>query len=488
LRRFVKIELKDTALIADRYQEVGNPSQCVGIDTTDTEEFIPPDGGVSLANTIPGAGSAASPGQPNTKLAQITLATIEGDITSQNRNAEQSGSYVTFVYAGPLTTDSSRDESQALGAIKELTGVYAWQYHVNSSNNPLKVRIDIANGGLDLGAQNLMAEKIVAAADQDPTMVGVIGLPRDTFSTPAVVRMLGEKDLVVVDTTNSDDHLPGTWNYFGLAATNSEEATALRPYTTGAANQFAAVIERQPSTPDPYSAQQAEQAAAMLTRAHFTLIGGQPLLFPVQGNTSYIEQSTAADEICAHKPGPSVVYLAGRSDDLPGLMTFIQDKAGQCFPGHVIVLSGDDLTKNEYNDSNNAFLPQNTTLYYAALTNAAITGPASSLELDLQNALELSAAPAYTDPIYTDGTLALAYDAAHALYAAAVNSPRRPGMAWALHCQVALSNGAAGPIGFADVHHGLQIWKVTLGQNGAPSLTPRPYAASRNGRCAPAVG
>jgi hypothetical protein len=466
----------------------GNPGQCVGIDTTDAEEFVPPDGGVSLANTIPSTGSAASPGQPSTKLAQITLATIEGDIASENRNAELSGSYVTFVYAGPLTTDSSRDESQALTAVKELTGVYAWQYHVNSSNNPLKVRIDIANGGLDLGAQDLMAEKIVAAADNDPTIVGVIGLPRDIDSTPKVVRMLGEKDLVVVDTANSDDKLPGIWNYFGLAATNSEEAKALRPYTAGAANQYAAVIERQPSTPDPYSVQQADQAAAMLTQDHFTLIGGHPLHFPVQGNSSDIEQNSAADAICAHKPGPAVVYLAGRSDDLPGLMTFIQDKAGQCFPSHIIVLSGDDLTKNEYSDSTNAFLPKNTTLFYAALTNTAVTGPASSLEQDLQNALKLSAPPAYRDHIYTDGFLGFAYDAAHALYAAAVNSPHRPGIAWALHCQVTLSDGAAGPIGFADVHHGLQIWEVTPGQNGKPSLTPLPYSDSSDGRCVPAAG
>ena len=464
----------------------GNPSQCIGIDTTGAKEFVPPDGGVSLANTIPSVGPAADSGQPNTKLAEITLATIQGDIASENRNAEQSGRYVTFVYAGPLTTDSSRDEPQALGAIKELTGVYAWQYHVNSSNNPLKIRIDVANGGLDLADQHTMAEKIVAAADQDPTIVGVIGLPRDTSSTPDVVKMLGEKDLVVVTTTNSDYKLPYSWNYFGLAATNSEEAWALQLYTAGAANQYAAVIERKPDKPDPYSGQQATQAAAMLTRNHhFTLIGGQPLLFPVQGNASNIEQSRAGDEICAHKPGPSVVYLAGRSDDLPGLMTFIQDKARRCFPPNVIVLSGDDLTKNEYNDSANASLPLNTTLYYAALTNTAVTGPSSSLRQDLQNALKLSTAPVYGDHVYTDGVLGLAYDAAHALYEAAVNSPHRPGIAWALHCQVTLSDGATGPIGFANVRHGLQVWEVKPGQNGTPSLTPRPYSPSSDGQCVP---
>lgn len=467
----------------------GSLRQCVGIDTTGAQEFVPPDGGVSLANTIPGRGAASGSGQDGTTLSEVTLGLLESDIAAQNQKAEQSGDYVTIVYAGAFAPDDN-DSTQGLNAVKELAGVYAWQYDVDSSNNSLKLRIEIANGGLDFDSQQRMADEIVAAAQQDPTIVGVIGLGRDTSSSPAVIRELAEADLVTADTTNSDDYLPEDWSYFGMAATNSEEANALRPDLSGAANATAIIFERSTAPVDLYSLQQGSAAEKMLGSAHFNLAGGGPLLFQVSDdNGSNIAQSAPAAAACHASPHPSVVYLAGRSDDLPGLMEFIQSHA-DCFAGHVIVLSGDDLTKNEYNDSAGSFFPQNATLYYAALTDTAQTGPESGLAQSLQNALGLSSLPGYADPVYTDGTLALAYDAADALYSAAADSPghRRSGIAWALRCQVAITNGATGSIGFADAHHGIEITRVTANQDGTPDLKPWTYSGPSSGSCTPPIG
>lgn len=467
----------------------GSPRQCVGIDTTGAREFVAPNGGVSLANTIPGGGAASGSGQDNLTLGQVTLGLLENDIATQNQQAEQSGDYVTVVYAGAFATDDN-DAAQGLNAVKELTAVYAWQYGVNSSNNSLKLRIDIANGALDFGSQQRMTDEIVAAAHRDPTIVGVIGLGRDTSSSPGVIQELAEAGLVVADTTNSDDYLPGDWNYFGMAATNSEEADALRPDISGAGNATAIIFERSTTPADLYSLQQGAAAEKMLSGAHFDLVGGRPLTFQVGAdNKSNLAQSALVAAACDASRHPSVVYLAGRSDDLPALMEFIQSHAN-CFASHVIVLSGDDLTKNEYNESTGSFFPQNATLYYAALTDTAQTGPPSGLAQALQNALGLSSLPSYGSPVYTDGTLALAYDAADALYSAAEDSPghSRSGMAWALRCRVAITNGATGPIGFTDVHHGIEIMRVTANPDGAPNLKLWNYSGPSSGSCTPPIG
>ena len=491
----------------------GSEAQCVGIEAADAQAFVPPDGGVSLANTIPGRGQAASPspGSGSLQLGQITATTAEAGIRQQNAVAEEHGSYVTFIYAGPLTTTGGQQETQALDAVKELASLYAWQYGIDTiDGNPVMVRIDIANGGQDMASQVIMAGKIIAVAQRDPTVVGVIGLGRDTQTTPTVVQELADAGLVVVDTTSSDDYLPSHWNYFGMAATNSEEATALWPFAArgSVAARHAVVLERQPSrqSPDLYSKQQAMAAVRMFHAIQLPLIGVPdqppgPLTFQVQGNQGIFEGSNAASTVCQSPVKPSVVYLAGRSDDLRGLMDFIKGDA-KCFAPEVTVLSGDDLTKNEFNEPGTPFLPQNVTLYYTALTNTLKTGPGSGFTHDLEQSLGVRI-PAgqgsrdYSNPVFTDGILALAYDAAHALYTATENAASAAGgnpltrssIAATLRCMVPITNGATGSIGFSGVHHGLQVMEVTQSRDGTPDLRPDAayYDAPRDGACAPNV-
>jgi hypothetical protein len=477
----------------------GDPAQCVGIEVNDTPAFVPPDGGVSLAGTIPGPGSSdtGAPG-PGGQLGKVTLATVEEVIDRQNEKAEQSGVYATLVYAGPLTAPAT-DEAQALNAVKELAAVAAWQAD-NNADNKLLIRIDIANGGLDLYDQQRMADKIVTAAERDSSIVGVIGLGRDTSTTPDVVKELTGAGLAVIATTNSDDQLPQNYpDYFGMAATNAEEAFALQPIARRAAKGSAVIFERPLSMNDPYSQQQGAAAAEMLGKAGFALIGGGPQYFSVDDNNGYIQGTELASTVCAPGVKISVVYLAGRSDDLAGLMTFIGDNA-PCFARQVTVLSGDDLTKNEYNENSNAYLPAGTTLYYVALTNTAVSGQQSHLKQDLNAAYDVSISPAagsrnpYTNPVFTDGELALAYDAAQALsqaaqsaYAAA-GSPTRSGIDLALRCAVSLSGGATGTIGFTDVHHGVQVMRVTESTGGTPDLQPEPYYnRPTHGACPPPI-
>jgi hypothetical protein len=449
-----------------------SPGQCVGIDTTDSLDFVPADGGVRLNGALPGFAL----GESGTG-AGISLRQLEQLIMAQNRRAEQAPTHITFVYADALTSATNQaGELQAAGAGKQLAGVYAWQYHANAEGT-VPVRIDLANGGQDMDSQVVMAQEIVAAARQDPSIVGVIGLGRDTATSPQAVDDLAADDLAVVDPSNSDDALPEDWNYFGLAATNAEEADSLRSVIAHVPDKSAVVFTRQGD--DPYSEQQATAGQNMLRSAGFSLIGGSPISYPVTNDRADFEGAAASspqDHVCGAATRPSVIYLAGRSDDLSGLMSLISDHSG-CFAPHVIVLSGDDLAKDElpgaaYN------LPSTVTVYYAVPTDVSQTATGSSLDLDLYHALDLSRTPSYADPFFADGGVALAYDAAHALYEAATgtlsdatgSAASRAGVPSYLRC-TQITNAATGQVWFSGVRHGIAVVRaIGEGEYAAPKL------------------
>jgi hypothetical protein len=468
-----------TGSVHDLMQSRRSPGQCVGIDTTDALDFVPRDGGVRLNGTVPGSNDGES-----AVGARVSLRRLEQLMMGQNRKAERASKHVTFVYAGALTTSTNgTGEAQALNSVKELAGVYAWQYATNSGDALVKVRIDIANGGQNLASVKLMAQKIAAAARRDRTIVGVIGLGRDTPDSLKAVQELGAAGLAVVDTTNSDDGaLTQQWNYFGMAATNAEEARALRAKVAGGRGRSAVVF--QPSSNDPYSQEQASAATAMLRRAGFRLVGGSPLTYQVSGDTaSFANYGGTQGPICDGSARPSVIYLAGRSGDLDQLLALLNSSAN-CFAPHVTVLGGDDLTKTQLTDSDSgqqSNIPSNATVYYVALTDVAKTGRGSPLNADLSSALNLPSTPPYQDPFFTDGTVALGFDATHALYLAATEAGgERYAVPGDLRC-THITNAATGQVWFNGVHHGIAI--VTV-----PSDTQKPSYAYTEATGLPCAG
>jgi hypothetical protein len=396
----------DAALVTVHHPRAD--AECIGIDTKGGIAFVPADGGtrLSFAN-----------GQSPDPAESTDLASLEGLINQQNQLALTGGSYVTFVYAGALTAPEG-NPADPQSAAEELAGVYAWQYQVNTSDNAAgqaKIRVEVANDGFNSGYEQLMADKIAAAANQDRTIVGVIGLGADTVQSDAAVGDLAAADLVVVDTTNSDDNLPrANWNYFGLSPTNGEEAADLRQYAGSGNGRYAVIFERQG---DPYSSQQATGAEQMLAKAGFRLACGHPLIYPANGSPAITDPN--APGLCHVRP--SVVYLAGRHEDLAPLAGpngLIASSAGD-FADSVTVLSGDDMTAIESAAKLNPLAP-NTTLYYVAQTDPAhVAGTndnGSGLNVEVRDAFALRAAPSYDDPVFADGLLALGFDAADALY------------------------------------------------------------------------
>ncbi|HEX3964578.1 MAG TPA: hypothetical protein VHZ03_49355 [Trebonia sp.] len=488
--------------------------ECIGTDTTNVTAFLPAGPGVALSGVKTAPGAAPADGSPVT-LDQVNLNYLENLIDNQNQNAVTSGPYVTLVFAGALTAPAG--STDPLGALKQLAGVYAWQYYVNVMQDyHVKIRIDIANDGDGSDREQQMAQTVVAAADQDPSIAGVIGLSIDTPQSASAIQDFADADLSVIDTTDSDDDFQqDDWNYFGLSATNAEEALALvtRDARRGA-GRHAVVFERigtagQPSA-DPYASQQARSAEADLARDGFTLVGENgnpgPITYTTQTNLAGspgIEQAVCA----AH---PSVVYLAGRHADMNNLVGLLNQYHG-CFPAKVTVLSGDDMAESEFPGTNTQALAPEMTLYYAAQTDPDHVGPAagggagsadngSGLNADLQQALTLNGSLVYSNAVFGNGHIALGFDAAHLLYNASTTGAGAGNQEQVVHRDAVIpdlrcprepvSNGATGPLGFADVRHGLDFFKAvntTSGPNPQRVTFQPPHQQTVPGKCAPNV-
>lgn len=454
--------------------------ECIGLAT----------GGVSFASGHDIRLNGRKPGQGGDDQAgaAITLGTLETDIRQENDRVASLPDvrYITIVYAGSFTTAPGQ-ESRALNSLKELAGVHLAQLR-NNAGDPLKIRILVANGGQDLYFQTEMVHRIVGAASRDHSIVGVVGLGRDATDSDQAVGLLQQAGLAVVDTENSSTTLAQRHvNYFGLSATDQEEATALRKIVDGLAlppaARWAAVLTRRPNNDhDQYSSEQADYGAAMLKSAGFQLAGGGPLEYGLtdSGDPDY---QNALRQSCQSGDPLSVIYLAGRADDVNQLMKLLSSEQGCDHP--LTVLTGDDLTKAQFSTGATGIAP-NATLYYIALTDPAVTAGVSDLAATAASELGITPPPRsnpYEDDVFSDGALALAYDATAALHegAAKAGASQHGGLAAVLAGlrAVDLTNRATGTIDFRETRplttgtepgHGINIIRVKPNPPGSPQI------------------
>lgn len=381
-----------------------------------------------------------------------TVADLEDRISRQNADvvARHAGKYVTVVYAGPLSADTSAGSSLVKGA-EELAGVYLAQAVINE-NSSVKLRVLIANGGVDLGHQEEMAKAIAAYAAHDPTVVGVVGTGRDLKSSRATTRTLMEAGLPVVSGTNSATYLPREFaNWFSLAATDEWQTKQLgliaaqlrRPDR----RQYALVLARDTArTDDLYTDEQARYGQGMLGRQGFTplpqrrytLSGGKP------------ELRSHAQEICRGGRIPSVIYFAGRVEDIDPLMTQLGTEPG-CAGKPLAILTGDDLSKADFAGGGHSVAPE-VTLYHAALAELEKAATGTAFYQDAAQHLPgLRGRRLHSgSPALASGQTALAHDATRALFWAATRGDRPQSRAstWVNLRSVKIEGMATGTIDF----------------------------------------
>jgi hypothetical protein len=450
----------------------GGGTECIGIATGDVRfaDWLPDPESKSASDSDSNSDSDGGDAQPLIGDDDVSwsLADLEQRIADENRDVldGHADNHVTVVYAGPLSPDPAGGSSPVKG-IEELAGVYLAQAVINDTF-PVKLRVAVANGGVDLNHQADMADAVAAYAAQDPTVVGVVGTGRDLKSSTRTTRTLMEAGLPVVSGTNSATYLPRQFaNWFSLAATDEWQSKQLglmagQLRTQGAsagssagagagsgtdAKQYALVLARNTAkTDDRYTDEQArygqrmlgQQGFTMLPQRRYTLRGGKP------------ELRLHTEEICNGKNVPSVIYFAGRVEDVDPLMAQLGTIPG-CAGKRMAVLTGDDLSKATFARGKDAVAPK-VTLYHAALAELEDAASRTTFYEDAAKYLPGlgSEGIRHDTPALASGQTALAHDATRALYWAATRDgvPQNRAATWVNLRTVKLEGMATGTIDF----------------------------------------
>ncbi|MER5768583.1 ABC transporter substrate-binding protein [Streptomyces sp. NPDC001985] len=437
-------------------------TECIGIAT----------GGVRFADWLPGDGK---PGGRNRPV--WTVGRLERLIHDENERvlADREAGYVTVVYAGPLSADSGGGSSAVKG-IEELAGVYLAQAVINDTFS-VRLRVLIANGGVDMLHQTAMARAVARYAADDPTVVGVVGTGRDLRSSARTTEILRDAGLPVVSGTNSATYLPRTFaNWFSLAAPDEWQVDQLGliagQLREPGSRQHALVLARDTrETDDLYTEEQARYGQRMLARQGFTVLPQRQYTL----KASKPELRVHAEEICRGGTVPSVIYFAGRVEDVSPLMAQLGTEPG-CAQRTISLLTGDDLSKADFTRGGDGVAPR-VTLYHAALAELKSAAPMTTFYKDAVKHLPgLGTGPLSHDtPAMASGQTALSHDATRALYWAATlgGVPQNRASAWVNLRTVKLGGMATGTIDFTGAAlygdregHGIALREVRRTADG----------------------
>ncbi|MCM2387832.1 ABC transporter substrate-binding protein [Streptomyces albipurpureus] len=441
-------------------------TECIGVAT----------GSVRFAKWLPDDGKAVTKdGAP------WSVSWLEDRIADQNRKIldKHGDKYVTVIYAGPLSYDPDKGSSPVKG-IEELAGVYLAQAVINDTY-PIKLRVLVANGGVDLRHQRDMADTIAAYAADDPTVVGVVGTGRDLKTSQETNKKLLDAGLPVVSGTNSATYLPRKFaNWFSLAAPDEWQVRQLGLLAAQLRNpgetQRALVLARDTSDSDDlYTDEQAKYGQQMLTQRGFTMLPQRRYL--VEGGKPELRVHT--EKICQSSMVPSVIYFAGRVEDIGPLMALLGTEP-ECAQRSISILTGDDLSKAKFTQGKDGVAPK-VTLYHAALAELEKAASLTDFYKDAGEYLQEQGEkqPSHETGVFSSGQTALNHDATRALYWAATHNgaPQSRAATWVNLRTVKLSGMATGTIDFTGAPlygdrsgHSVALKQVRSSADGTPQL------------------
>jgi hypothetical protein len=358
---------------------------------------------------------------PSNRGAQLTLADLQNKIASENARVLHSHRpYVTALYAGMLTAAEGSEQS-AVSSIRQLAGAYLAQVSNNDSDqpgevgNPLKIRLLPVNVGQNMYFSAEVTDRMLAMARRDRTVVGVIGMERNTAASQAAITQLTDAGLPVIDTANSSDVLPTRPHYYGIASTDHDEAVAAQyaaRQAFGSRAVRAMIVSRAPGpSHDQYSSELAADVGQELRRA-------SPSSVTYGGIDDIAAKVRAECESTAGRPY-ELVYFAGRAEDLPGLISGLQ--SGGCTSHPLTLMGGDEVSRATFGGGQHEILlPPRVTVYFTIFTHLPdLTAGSEDLNspflLLTRNILGID----QPQPLLADGQMAVTYDAASALSQAA---------------------------------------------------------------------
>ncbi len=219
--------------------------------------------------------------------------------------------YVTFVVGTMITGDNvgvGRDD---------LQGAYVAQKEYNDGHklpNNVEVRLLIANSGNVATYATTVAQQIVQAAQQDHTIVGVMGWPFSSRTVDAV-GVLAKAHIPMVSQTASSDQLTGASPYFfRVAPSNKGQAIAGAHYAEQVLHAHNVALFVDPA--DSYSSSLAADFSQQFVADGNHIVVTENYTVGSQGQGKL---PTLLQDALSHNP--DLIYFSGYSTDISVLLT-----------------------------------------------------------------------------------------------------------------------------------------------------------------------
>lgn len=278
------------------------------------------------------------------------LTRVLGLIDQQNRAILDSGHpYATVIYFGKLTTSGS----SSVGAYDPLTDIHGELAGIaleqrklidnSGDGSKLQMRVLPANAGADFRYAEDVAREVLRRIQDDPTVIGVVGLGESRQQVQAAIQLLARRAVPVISTTatfddlgrrgGGDAYIP---SFFPLAPPNSMLASA---------------AARWARTGLPQQGIPAARTAAVFTDtmlsdlfsgdlgARFVKAFGDGATSVGYTNAAGLEERVT--EVCTRREKPDLVYYAGRSAQFGAFIDAIAKS--QCH--QLTVMANDDITQ-----------------------------------------------------------------------------------------------------------------------------------------------
>ncbi|MGQ0779146.1 MAG: ABC transporter substrate-binding protein [Pseudonocardiales bacterium] len=247
------------------------------------------------------------------------LREVENLIHQQNEDAVKNPRYRTVVYLSHL---SSWDAASYRSELEQLRGIAVAQKG-RMADRPVRVLLVNGGGGMDGGAA---AEAIVREADEDDTLVAVVGLGTSRTGTRDAIARLTKANIPVIGASISTTNLAANTNpyYHKVAPTSQRAAEVGAFYIDARLGARSATIYYSDDEDDLYSNDLRDQAKLAFEARGLVV---RERKYQIEIDDIHIVGREACDV------GPDdVVFYAGRAEQLSVFLKGMQSKCDKRCP------------------------------------------------------------------------------------------------------------------------------------------------------------
>ena len=232
---------------------------------------------------------------------------------------------VTLVYFADLSHSAASPGTDSSLA-EELEGLLLRQRQQNHKDQwkPL-LRVIVANGGDRMaGAVTVVEELLTPLVQDDPTVLGVVGMGLTVPETERAIAVLGDLGVPVVTTTLTSESLPGLSPlYFQMAPGNRVQAQLLAAY---AAHLGRAVTVYHPPLTDGY--------LRSLVNESREAVGADRVRL-----REWVQRVAEVDVVCGTD---QLAFFVGRESDFPA---FLNEVVRRCDTNQPLVVGSDTVSR-----------------------------------------------------------------------------------------------------------------------------------------------